>query len=202
MVEAGDSPAAPLPRANSPPDIRCQAVPSGCTNCTREYRVTSSWNATACSGRPVTWPPYCSIVGDATTLSGALIESDQLSGDDREAWRAFHDRTGRYARLLARVFESRPPKLVESNLADRLTLLRLGLGLKLLGRDDMSDLMRIVLTNMYDLMEEYFDSPQLKAVLSFDSVLGAAWGRAPRHGVRLPLSPPGREFRLQRGGTG
>ena len=110
------------------------------------------------------------------TLSGALIESDQLSGDDREAWRAFHDRTGRYARLLARVFESRPPKLVESNLADRLTLLKLGLGLKLLGRDDMSDLMRIVLTNMYDLMEEYFDSPQLKAVLSFDSVLGARMG--------------------------
>ncbi len=114
--------------------------------------------------------------GEHLTLSGSRIEGEKLGRDDREAWRNFHEKTTRYARLLARVFESRPPKLVEANLTDRLALIKLGLGLKLLGRDDMSDLMRIILTNMYDLMEEHFESPQLKALLSFDSVLGARMG--------------------------
>jgi phytoene dehydrogenase-like protein len=114
--------------------------------------------------------------GRHLSLAGSAVEGDLVTGEDREAWRAFHQRTGKYAKLLAKVFEARPPRLVESNLVDRLTLARLGLGLKWLGRDDMSDLMRIILTNMYDLMEEYFDSPQLKALLSFDSVLGSRMG--------------------------
>ncbi len=114
--------------------------------------------------------------GQHLTLLGSSVAGAGVSAEDQEAYRAFHGRTARYVKLLARVFESRPPKLVESNLADRITLLKLGLGLKLLGRDDMSDLMRIVLTNMYDLMEEHFDSPQLKALLSFNSVLGSRMG--------------------------
>ena len=114
--------------------------------------------------------------GEHLSLLGSQVEGARLTGEDREAWRGFHEKTGKYAKLLGKVFESRPPKLVESNLTDRLTLLKLGLGLKLLGREDMSDLMRIILTNMYDLMEEHFESPQLKALLSFDSVLGARMG--------------------------
>jgi len=109
-------------------------------------------------------------------LLGAQVEGEGISSADSDAWRSFHGRTGKYAKLLAKVFERRPPRLVESTLRDRLALAGLGLGLKMLGRDDMSDLMRIVLGNMYDLMEEHFDSPQLKALLSFDSLLGSRMG--------------------------
>ncbi len=114
--------------------------------------------------------------GRHLTQLGGHIAGDQLASEDIAAYRAFHDRTGKYVKLLAKLFEARPPKLVESNFADRLVLARLGLGLKLLGRDDMSDLMRNILNNMYDLMEENFDSPQLKALLSLDSVLGSHMG--------------------------
>ena len=109
-------------------------------------------------------------------VQGPLAEGDRLGAEDREAYKLFHAKTLKYAKLLSGVFESRPPKLVEADLADRLALARLGLGLKLLGREDMSDLMRIVLGNMYDLMEEHFASPQLQALLSFDSVLGSRMG--------------------------
>jgi phytoene dehydrogenase-like protein len=109
-------------------------------------------------------------------LLGAQVEGEGISRADIDTWRKFHGRTGRYAKLLAKVFEQRPPRLVESTLRDRVALAGLGLGLKMLGRDEMSDLMRIVLTNMYDLMEENFASPQLKALLSFDSVLGSRMG--------------------------
>jgi phytoene dehydrogenase-like protein len=114
--------------------------------------------------------------GQHLTLLGSDVRGDRISGEDIAAYRAFHGRTAKYAKLLAKVFEARPPKLVESNFADRLSLIRLGLGLKMLGRDDMRDLMRIVLINIYDLMQENFDSPQLKALLSLDSVLGSHMG--------------------------
>jgi phytoene dehydrogenase-like protein len=114
--------------------------------------------------------------GQHVTLLGPDVRGDRISAEDVAAYSAFHGRTSRYAKLLAKVFEARPPKLVESNLPDRLSLIRLGLGLKMLGRDDMRDLMRIILINIYDLMEENFDSPQLKALLSLDSVLGAHMG--------------------------
>ena len=114
--------------------------------------------------------------GRHLSLLGSRIDGEGVSDGDREAWRAFHARTGKYVKLLARVFESRPPNLVEAGLVDRLNLLKMGLGLKLLGRDDMSELMRIILTNMYDLAEEYFDNPQLKSLLGFDSVLGSRMG--------------------------
>lgn len=114
--------------------------------------------------------------GQHLSLLGSHVQGERISSADIAAYRAFHDKTGKYAKLLARVFEARPPKLVESNFTDRLSLIKLGLGLKMLGRDDMSDLMRIILINMYDLMEENFDSPQLKALLSLDSVLGSHMG--------------------------
>jgi phytoene dehydrogenase-like protein len=114
--------------------------------------------------------------GHHLTLLGDHVEGERLSAEDREAFRVFHSRTARYVKLLRKAFEARAPKLVESNLTDRITLLKLGLGLKLLGREDMSDLMRVILINMYDLMEESFDSDQLKALLSLDSLLGAHMG--------------------------
>ena len=114
--------------------------------------------------------------GQHLTLLGPDVRGDKLSQEDAMSYRAFYQRTEKYARLLARVFETRPPRLVEANVRERLSLIKLGLRLKLLGREDMRELMRIVLINMYDLMEESFDSSQLKALLSLDSVLGSHMG--------------------------
>jgi phytoene dehydrogenase-like protein len=114
--------------------------------------------------------------GQHLTLLGDRVEGERVSREDREAYRVFHARTSKYVKLLRKAFEARAPKLVESNVTDRLNLLKLGLGLKLLGREGMSDLMRVILINMYDLMEESFDSAQLKALLSLDSLLGAHMG--------------------------
>jgi phytoene dehydrogenase-like protein len=112
--------------------------------------------------------------GSHVTLSG-----DRASGvgtADQAAFAAFAARNRKFTRLLAKLFAERPPKLVEANLLDRLSLFKLGLGLKMLGKDDMSEFMRIVLMNMYDLMQETFDSPRLQALLSMDAVLGARTG--------------------------
>lgn len=112
--------------------------------------------------------------GSHVTLSGGQVTG--VSAADQAAFAAFAARNRKFTRLLAKLFTERPPKLVEANLLDRLSLFKLGLGLKMLGRDDMREFMRIVLMNMYDLMQETLDSAQLQALLSMDAVLGARTG--------------------------
>lgn len=114
--------------------------------------------------------------GRHLTLCGADVNAPGLSQEDRETYRDFHQKMMRYAKLLVKVFNERAPTLVDSNLTDRITLAKLGLGLKMLGKDDMSDLMRIILINMYDVMEESFEDDQLKALLALEGVLGAHMG--------------------------
>lgn len=114
--------------------------------------------------------------GDHLVLRDNSVEGAGISAQDQASFQEFNQRMLKFSRVLAKAFGVRAPKLVEANFTDRLTLIKLGLGLKLLGKDDMSDLMRIVLMNMYDLMEEYFDHPGLKALLSMDGVLGAHMG--------------------------
>jgi phytoene dehydrogenase-like protein len=99
-----------------------------------------------------------------------------VSAEDARAYAEFDGLMRKYVKLLAKLFEARAPKLVESNLADRMTLARLGLDLKLLGREDMREFMRVIMINMYDLMHETFGNEQLKALLSLDAVLGARMG--------------------------
>lgn len=117
--------------------------------------------------------------------SHLVLSGNQVSGasaDDQAALGVFNTRNKRYLRLLAKLFAERSPRLTEANLIDRLSLLKLGLGLKLLGKEDMSEFMRIVLMNMYDLMQETFSSEALQALLSMDAVLGS------RSGPRTPGS--------------
>ncbi len=114
--------------------------------------------------------------GQHVTIKGDTVEGESLSTADRQAYIEFHRKTIKFSKLLAKAFAVRPPKLVESNFTDRVNLLKLGLGMKMLGREDMSDLLRLALINMYDVMEENFDNETLKALLSFDGVLGAHMG--------------------------
>jgi phytoene dehydrogenase-like protein len=46
----------------------------------------------------------------------------------------------------------------------------------MLGKEDMSDLMRLALINIYDVMEENFDNELLKGAISLDSLLGSHMG--------------------------
>ena len=114
--------------------------------------------------------------GQHVTVSGGSVAGDTVSAADKQAYIEFHRKTMKFSSLLAKAFAVRPPKLVESNFTDRLNLIKLGLGMKMMGREDMSELMRLALINMYDVMEENFDNDSLKALLSFDGVLGAHMG--------------------------
>ena len=91
------------------------------------------------------------LIVDGDTISGAGVDSA-----DQAAYSDFKKMVASFAKLMTTLYRSRPPKLVEQNWTDRLTLMKLGLGLKLLGRERLRDLMRIVMINIYDVMNEHF----------------------------------------------
>jgi phytoene dehydrogenase-like protein len=93
-----------------------------------------------------------------------------------EAQSDYTARMRRFAAALAPIFSRTPPRLGTTAWADRLALLRMGWQIRKLGREDMRELLRIGGMNVYDLLEENFDSVALKGALGFDAVLGANFG--------------------------
>ncbi|MEL0307023.1 MAG: hypothetical protein VW975_09005, partial [Halieaceae bacterium] len=63
------------------------------------------------------------LILDGDTVSGAGVDSA-----DQAAYRDFKNMVRRFAKLMTTLYRSRPPKLVEQNWTDRLTLIKLGLG--------------------------------------------------------------------------
>ena len=99
-----------------------------------------------------------------------------LSAADVQAHAAYTARMWRFAAALVPMFSRVPPRLGKEGWADRLALLRIGWQIRRLGRRDMRELLRIGGMNVYDLLEENFESAALKGALGFDAVLGANFG--------------------------
>ena len=99
-----------------------------------------------------------------------------LSGPDAHAFAVYAARMWRLARALRPLLEAVPPRLGSRAWRDRLTLLGLGAKLRLLGRADMRELLRIAGMCVQDLLDEHFESPLLKGALAFDAVLGSNLG--------------------------
>jgi phytoene dehydrogenase-like protein len=115
-----------------------------------------------------------STQGAPLTLHRDDVEG--LSGVDASAYAAYLARMRRFAQALAPAFSKLPPRLGTTSWSDRLDLLRLGWQIRKLGRRDMRELLRILGMNVYDLLEENFESAALKGALGFDAVLGANFG--------------------------
>jgi phytoene dehydrogenase-like protein len=121
--------------------------------------------------------PTTALIADAAALSlGHDAAAQGLSAADAAALSAYRGRMRRFATALAPIFSRMPPRLGTNAWSDRLSLLRMAWQIRKLGRSDMRELLRIGGMNVYDLLEENFDSAALKGALGFDAVLGANFG--------------------------
>ncbi|MGO9933796.1 MAG: phytoene desaturase family protein [Steroidobacteraceae bacterium] len=118
------------------------------------------------------------LLADAAPLALGSGAADRqgLSAADAAAHAAYSARMQRFAAVLAPIFSKTPPRLGTTAWSDRLALLRMGWQIRKLGRRDMRELLRIGAMNVYDLLEENFESAALKGALGFDAVLGANLG--------------------------
>ena len=103
---------------------------------------------------------------------------DGVSTADTDAYQEFTRLTQRFADLLQPFWLKTIPRIGNASLSGMLTMGRLGLNMRLLGKKDMREFMRIATLPARDLMDEFFDDDLLKAVLSWDGLIGSE--RAPR----------------------
>jgi phytoene dehydrogenase-like protein len=112
-----------------------------------------------------------------------VLTADRVAGvtpKDAAAFAHFDARMSRFAGVMSRIFETTPFRLSFKTWRERLDGLGLAFSIRLLGRRDMRELLRIAGMNAYDLLSDHFDSDLLKGALGFDATLGA------EHGPRAP----------------
>jgi phytoene dehydrogenase-like protein len=123
--------------------------------------------------------PSTALAADGLSLTlgpADLASLAQRSAADAAAWPGFAARLQRFAKALQPVQAMLPPRLGTDAWSDRLALIRLGWQIRRLGRADMRELLRIIGMNVYDLLEEHFESPLLKGAIAFDALLGTNFG--------------------------
>ncbi len=102
--------------------------------------------------------------------------SENLPGSDAQAWTQFRADLLRLASFIEHVKQHAPARLHRRERADLLGLAQLGLALRRLGRDDMREFLRLITSNVYDLLQERFDDPVTRGAVGLDAVLGTHLG--------------------------
>lgn len=119
------------------------------------------------------------------------VMSGVAEGVDAARWAALHGRLSGFARALAPFRRMAPPLLGKGN--DWVSLLRPLWGVKGLGREELRELMRMILINVHDVGEDELTDDRLRGLLSFDATLGAWLGPRSPNSLILYLD------RLERG---
>lgn len=113
--------------------------------------------------------------GTVLRLKGEAASGD-VSTEDQAALPALRRRLLKMARALRPMLLMQPPRLGNRDIWQTLDLARLGLAIRGMGQADMRDFLRIATMNVFDLVEDNFNSPLLKAAFAADAVLGTNMG--------------------------
>jgi phytoene dehydrogenase-like protein len=90
----------------------------------------------------------------------------KLSPRDASRWPEFSARLARIARLLEEVYAAPPPDPLGSAAGDLLGLAGLGWRVRRLGRQSITDLLRIVPMSVAELLDDWFETDALKGVVA------------------------------------
>ena len=112
--------------------------------------------------------------GKHLRLEGALAEriSGEISAADRKAWAALRGRLLRFAKVLSPLNQMTPPRIAKGADTPLFKLGMIGLKARMMGAKNSRELGRILLTNVFDLLDDEIADPRLKGALAFDAVLG------------------------------
>lgn len=106
-------------------------------------------------------------------LGGRVRGADPVQ---TEAFAALHARLGCQARALGAMMLQTPPGLGKASLSDLTALARMGLKIRGLGKAEMRDLLRIILSNVWDLLNDEIGDGALAGAAAMDATLGGAMG--------------------------
>jgi phytoene dehydrogenase-like protein len=110
-------------------------------------------------------------------------EISKFSSDDADAMVAWDEWLTKLADILGPLLSRVPPRLGSKRPADLLDLSRLGWQLRHVDVATAGDLTRLFTSSIADLLDDHFESEQMKGVLSVSGVIGAWAGpRSPGTG--------------------
>ena len=128
-----------------------------------------------------------STVGLNTDGEHVILRQDSVSGagdDDAKSYRDYVRLMQRFADVLKPFWLKTMPRIGNNSMAEMMTFTHIGLKLRRIGRKDMREFLRIISLPMRDLMDENFDNDILKAVLSWDGLIGSKMApRSPNSSV-------------------
>ena len=115
--------------------------------------------------------------GNHLILNRFGLTGGEVSEKDINSYRIFRKEFTSYSKVLDPLMVDRPPRLKDMDRKDKFTLMRLGWNLRFgLGTGSMREFLRVGGINIYDVLNEYFDNPRLKAALAVDAVMGQRMG--------------------------
>ncbi len=130
-------------------------------------------------------------VGMSLDGKHVVLQAGGVSGvdeDDSSSYRDYTRLMQRFAKSLKPFWLKTIPRVGFNNLGDLMTFGHMGLNVRRLGKKDMREFLRIAALPVRDLMDEYFDSDVLKAVLGWDGLIGSKLApRSPNHPVLAML---------------
>lgn len=125
--------------------------------------------------------------GDHLQIDGNRVSGGGVSDSDKAALVKYRRRMDRFAKLLGGLHSRKPPRIGVSTRSELFGVAKLALNIRRLGKEDMREFLRIAGINIYDILEEYFESPLLKGALSLDGVLGTHLGPRSNNSVYATL---------------
>ncbi|MFN0150161.1 MAG: phytoene desaturase family protein [bacterium] len=120
---------------------------------------------------------FLSLAGDAARASDAIRAHSER---DAARWPAFVARLRQLAGFLEALYQVRPPDVGATAPGELMQLLGLGVKLRGLGRDGMTDLFRSLPISAADLLDDWFESAPLKGAIGSGGVQNHQQG--PRSG--------------------
>jgi phytoene dehydrogenase-like protein len=142
--------------------------------------------------------------GNYVRIDGATIDGPGAVPADQAAMPEYHRMMTRFAGVIARLHNRIPMRMGTTERRDLLALARVGWDIRRLGKADMREFLRIAGINVFDVLQENFESELLKGALSLDGVLGTFLGTRSNNSVFCALHrmSNGGSYDLPAGGMG
>ena len=124
--------------------------------------------------------------GEHVTLRDGLLEG--AGEDDSLTYPRYIQQMQRFAAALEPSWQKTIPRIGSSKIPDLMTFAQMGLNIRKLGKADMQEFMRVASLPARDLMDENFENEIVKAMLSWDGLIGSRLApRSPNSAVLAML---------------
>lgn len=132
--------------------------------------------------------PTTALGGETpVTFTGDSISG--VSDADAQAYTKYRRQLETFSAALAPFWAKTMPGIGGNSIRDLFTFAQMGLKLRLLGKDDMLEFLRVASLPMRDLVDEHFDNDPLKAALCWDGLVGSKLApRSPNQAVLTLLN--------------